>query len=599
MSSFTPKYNNLVELYEESIKKFAGRPLFGTKQGDEWKWMTYGEFGKQVDQARGGLASLGVHKGDVVAIISNNRPQWAVAAYATYGLGGQFVPMYEAQKDSEWRYILNDCGAKICFVADEETRDRVLGFRTETPKLAHVVVLIGEGKKDTPSLSFDELLAKGDAKPTPTISPSPKDIAGFIYTSGTTGNPKGVLLSHSNLANNVSAMHEIFPMEPDDCSLSFLPWAHSFGQVCELHGLFSMGASMGIAESVDKIIANLSEVRPTLLFSVPRIFNRIYDGVNKKMSEEGGLKQKLFNATLETASEIKKLEEKGESSGWLNLKHKFLDKVVAQKIRDRFGGRLKYAFSGGAALSKEVALFIDSLGILVYEGYGLTETSPIATANYLGARKIGSVGKPIPGVTIDIDKSITGDAENGEIVIHGHNIMQGYHNLPEEDSKVFTKDRGFRTGDMGRLDADGFLYITGRIKEQYKLENGKYVVPSPLEEHLKLSPYITNVLVHGDNKPFNVALVVADMPMLTQWATDNGLDVTDPKKLVTEDKVKKLLESEVEKYSGEFKQFEKVKKIAIIDEDFSVQNDMLTPSLKVKRRVVMSRYGSMIDGLYG
>ena len=590
MSSFTPKYNNLVELYEESIKKFAGRPLFGTKQGDEWKWMTYGEFGKQVDQARGGLASLGVHKGDVVAIISNNRPQWAVAAYATYGLGGQFVPMYEAQKDSEWRYILNDCGAKICFVADEETRDRVLGFRTETPKLAHVVVLIGEGKKDTPSLSFDELLAKGDAKPTPTISPSPKDIAGFIYTSGTTGNPKGVLLSHSNLANNVSAMHEIFPMEPDDCSLSFLPWAHSFGQVCELHGLFSMGASMGIAESVDKIIANLSEVRPTLLFSVPRIFNRIYDGVNKKMSEEGGLKQKLFNATLETASEIKKLEEKGESSGWLNLKHKFLDKVVAQKIRDRFGGRLKYAFSGGAALSKEVALFIDSLGILVYEGYGLTETSPVISVNTPDACRLGTVGKIAPDIQVKI-------AADGEILCSGPNVMLGYYKLPQETSEVL-KDGWFSTGDIGEIDADGFLKITDRKKDLIKTSGGKYVAPQPIENKLKLTPYITNAVIVGNGRKFISVLLVPNLVRVEAYAKENGIASATASDLLKNDRVKALFDAEMDKMNQGLASFESIKKYAMIEKDFTIEGGEITPTLKVKRKAVETKYKDLIDTMY-
>ncbi len=593
-SSFTPKYANLVEIFESSVKEHGDRPLFGEKRGGAWKWMTYREFGKQTDELRGGLAALGVGEDDVVAIIANNRPEWAIAAYATYGLAARYAPMYESQLPKEWKYILADSGAKVVFVATDEIRASVEAFKGEVPTLEHVI-LLGEGGDD--ALTFDDVRAKGRGKVPPLAKPSGDHIAGFIYTSGTTGNPKGVLLSHANLASNVSAMHEVFPMEPEDRSLSFLPWAHSFGQTVELHGLFSMGASMGIAESVPKIVENLAEVQPTLLFSVPRIFNKIHDGVLKKVEEDGGLKKKLFFATLETARKKKELAEQHKRSGFVDLKHKILDGLVASKIRARFGGRLKYAFSGGAAISKEVAEFIDALGITVYEGYGLTETSPIATANWPGARKIGSVGKPIPGVRVEIDKEITEDPKHGEIVVYGHNVMQGYHGLPEANAEVFVEGGGFRTGDMGYLDEDGFLYITGRIKEQYKLENGKYVVPGPLEEQLQLSMFINQAFVDGTNQPFNVALIVPDGPTLTKWAADNGVS-GDLAALCENERVQALLRQEIDKHSGEFKQFEKVKRFAIIAEEFTVENGLLTPKMSVKRRKVVEKYGDRLAALY-
>jgi long-chain acyl-CoA synthetase len=595
--SSDPKFANMVQLYTHAVNKFGPRPLFGTKQRGEWKWMTYAEFGQQVDALRAAFAELGVGKGDRVAVIANNRPEWAIGAYATYGLRASYVPMYEAQLPKEWKYILNDCGAKLLLVANEKILGQIRELRADLPELKHVVVIDGAASGDGEH-TWGSLVKRGTGKNVPAVEPEDaKEIAGFIYTSGTTGNPKGVLLSHGNLANNVSAIHAVFPMGEEDRSLSFLPWAHSFGQVVELHGLLSMGASMGIAESVEKIVDNLGEVQPTLLFSVPRIFNKIYDGLHKKMSEEGGLKKSLFYAAIANEDRRKALAAQGKSSGFADLKHKIFDKLVFQKVRARFGGRLKYAFSGGAALSKEVAEFIDNLGILVYEGYGLTETSPIATANWPGARKIGSVGKAIPGVRIEIDKSVTGDEVNGEIIVYGHNVMQGYYNLPEENAKVFTPDGGFRTGDMGHLDADGFLYITGRIKEQYKLENGKYVSPAPLEEHLKLSPFIANVMIYGDNKPYNVALVVADMPTLEKWAEENGIGARG-EALFDEERVRKLFEEEIEKYSAEFKQFEKIRKFLLIAEDFTTANDMLTPSLKVKRRFVMKKYGERLDALF-
>jgi long-chain acyl-CoA synthetase len=277
-----------------------------------------------------------------------------------------------------------------------------------------------------------------------------------------------------------------------------------------------------------------------------------------------------------------------------------LDGLVFAKVRERFGGRLKYAFSGGAAISKEVAEFIDDLGITVYEGYGLSETSPIATMNYPGARKIGSVGKPIPGVEIEIDIAATEDPTQGEVVIYGHNIMEGYHNLPEANAEVLVeKDgmRGFRSGDMGRVDDEGFLFITGRVKEQYKLLNGKYVVPTPLEEKIKLSPYISNAMVYGLNREFNVAVVIPDYEVLKGWAEEKGLD-PNPQSLAKSDQVKALIEREVEKLSEDFKGYEKAKKLYIGAEDFTPENGMLTPTLKLKRRVVLERYGDAIESLY-
>jgi long-chain acyl-CoA synthetase len=366
----------------------------------------------------------------------------------------------------------------------------------------------------------------------------------------------------------------------------------------ELHGMLSMGAAMALAESVDKIIDNLAETRPTVIMSVPRIFNRIYDRVQKQIREKPKPIQKLVEAGIKAAG-------KKRDGGRLSLVEvaafEAADRLVFEKVRGRFGGRLKYAVSGGAAIAKEVAEFIDAIGITVYEGYGLTETSPIATANAPGRRKIGSVGKPIPGVRIVIDKKVTGDAENGEILVYGPNVMKGYHNRDSENAQVFTQDGGFRTGDMGRLDKHGYLFITGRIKEQYKLENGKYVVPSPLEEKLKLSQYIANVMIHGANKPYNVAVIVPDLNEVREWAKkpENGISDTSDDALLADPKVRNLIRQELEQYSGDFKQFEKVLKFDLIKEDFTTQNNMMTASLKVKRRNVLAAYGDKIERLYG
>ena len=596
MSDFKPRFPTLVHVFDHVQENFGPRPLFGTKQNGRWVWMTYREWGEKVHAVRGALHELGIGKGNRVAVISNNRPEWAIVAYATYGLGASLVPMYESQVAKDWKYILNDCGAKVLFAANQTVLDKVATIRDELPELRTIVAISGE-PSGPDQLAMEEMYK---AKPGPVGDVKPEDVAGFIYTSGTTGNPKGVLLSHQNLASNVSAIHEFFPMTPEDRSLSFLPWAHSFGQTCELHGLISMGASMGIAESVDKIVANLAEVQPTLLFAVPRIFNRIYDGLHKRMNEEGGLKLKLFNSAVSNAEYVKSLAERKRRSGWAEFKHSIFDSLVFSKVRDRFGGRLKYAFSGGAALSRDVAEFIDNLGIMVYEGYGLTETSPIATANSPSGRKIGSVGRAIPGIRIEIDTEVTGDPKHGEIIIFGHNVMMGYHGLEEENKKVLVErdgERGFRSGDMGYLDGDGYVYISGRIKEQYKLLNGKYVVPTPLEEKLKLSPYITNVMISGANQNFNVALIIPDFESLEGWAKDQGLS-GEAHALIEEPKVKELIQKELEKYSADFKQYEKVMRFTLGTQDFTIENSMLTPSMKVKRREVQKVYGDKIQALY-
>ena len=602
-----PRFETLLDIFQESVDSYPHRELFGLKKNGRWQWMTYREFGRDVDKFRAGLASLGVQRGDNIAVISNNRPEWAVGAYASSGLGAAYVPMYEAQLDKDWEFILRDCEAKVLLVANNAILEKARGFLKSIPSLKHIVCFEGgtNGSSGEGITTYKALIDSG--KTVPPIAVTKDDVAALIYTSGTTGNPKGVILTHWNIATNVSAVHEVFPIEGTDRSLSFLPWAHVFGQTCELHALISMGASIGIAESVEKIIDNLAEVRPTLLFSVPRIFNKIYAGVQKQIAT----KPKAIQIAVQQAVRLAAKERSGKKL--LVAEHAAfaaVDKVVFAKVRTKFGGRLKYAFSGGAAISREVAEFIDTLGITVYEGYGLTETSPIATANWPGERRIGSVGRAIPGVRVEIDLSgqpqmTTKERrrkgnirEEGEVVIYGPNVMKGYYKRPEENAAVFTKDGGFRSGDLGYIDPSGYLYITGRIKEQYKLENGKYVAPSPLEELLKLSPYVANVMVYGDNRPYNVALVCANVDAVKEWATTNGITVRDPESLLKEPKVRELFKQEIAKQAGQFKGFEDIRDFTLITKDFTTDNGMLTPSMKLKRRKVMEEYGKLIDALY-
>jgi long-chain acyl-CoA synthetase len=576
--------NNLVELYQWSCQRHADREILGTKKAGTWQWLTYRQFRNLVDDVRGGLASLGVQPGDRVAFIGDNSVEWAVAAYASYGLGAAFVPMYQSQRPSEWQFILADSGARVVFCTNEATYDVLESMRARLPELHHV---IGVSRPDGAPGSWNDLRAIGAAHPVAAVSPDPEQIAGFIYTSGTTGKPKGALLTHHNIMSNIKASHEIWKLSPDERYLSFLPWAHSYGQTVELHMLMSWGASLAFNDELPKLVENLGEVKPTVLVAVPRIFNRIYDAMTRELSGRPGLLERIAQALR---------PERPRAEGEL-VALPADDLAVVLAIRDKFfGGRLRYAFTGSAAISKDIIEFIDALGISVYEGYGLTETSPVVTTNWPGARKFGSVGKVLPGVRVEIDKSVTSDPRHGEIVVYGPNVMRGYHNRPEENAAALRSDGGLRTGDLGYFDDDGYLYISGRIKEQYKLENGKYVMPSPLEEALKLSPFIANVMIYGDGRPFNIALVVPNAQALQLWAQKQSIVLAaDP---IQDDRVYALVTAEIERLSGHFKGFEKPRGVTLIGEDFTIANGLLTPTLKLKRREAVARYRKVIDVMY-
>jgi len=589
-------FKSLPDLFEASVARFADNPLFGTKQPDgNWIWMSYGNFSEQVARARAGFAGLGVDSGDRVAAIADNRAEWAIGAYGTYTLGAAWVPMYEAQQSKEWQYILADSGATVAIVANDGIRAQLDDLAEQLPELTQIIVIDGEAGGT--AITFDELLARGAEAPVNTVHPDPSSLAGLIYTSGTTGNPKGVMLSHANLTSNVNTFPDLFDIGPDDRTASFLPWAHSFGQTVELHFILAAGASAGLT-SAKTLMDDLPEIRPTILVSVPAVYNRIYDGLQKLMAAEGGAKKKVFDMAMANAGRRAKLAADGKTSQWVELQNGIYDKLVFSKVRERFGGRLKYSVTGGAAISSEVAEFISALGMNVYEGYGLTETSPVAAANTPRDRRIGTVGKEIPGVRIDIDTDAVGSGEVGEIVIYGPNVMMGYFNLPEENDAVFTPDGGFRSGDLGSRDEDGFISIRGRIKEQYKLENGKYVVPSPIEEQLQLSGYITNIMVYGEQRPHNVAVIVPDLDALKAWAKKNELGDRSVEQLLKEEKAKDLIERELNRQSGPIKGYEKVRGFVLTGEEFTPENGMLTPSLKVKRRAIMAKYGDEIEALY-
>lgn len=590
------KPDNLVELMASSIEKHADRPLFGTPDDNgDYHWVTYRQIGQRIDALRAGLAKLGVTSGDAVGVIANNRVEWAVAAFATFGLGGQFIPMYEKELVKVWQHIIQDSGIKVLFVSNMEILNSVQSFRREVPGLEHTFLIDGAG---APTMM--ELEAQGSQHPVKAMHPKPEDIAVLIYTSGTTGKPKGVLLSHGNFTSNVIAGGARFPeINLNSCSLSILPWAHSYGQTAELYNFINRGASMGFVRDITTIADDLAKVAPTFLIAVPRVFNKIYDGLWIKINEAGGIARKLFTMGLESAAQKRALSDQGKSALMPKLKYALADRIVFSKIRKRFGGRLKGALTASALMNVEVAQFFTDIGLPVFDAYGLTETSPAVTMNNRVANKPGSVGRPIDNVRVviePIESKTPGD--EGEVVVYGPNVMQGYHNNPEATRKVMTKEGGFRTGDIGRLDEDGFLFITGRIKEKYKLQNGKYVFPAALEENIQLSPWVENVMVFGEGRSHNVCLVTPDFSKLSDWAKDKGIDPT-PENLIVDSRVVGMISDSIKNHlKDKFGGYEIPKSFILVEEPFSVENGMLTQTMKLKRRKVLDRYMDQIYAAY-
>jgi long-chain acyl-CoA synthetase len=590
------KPDNVAEILEKSVSKFSQRPFLGTKnkQLKQYDWISYAEFGKRVDNVRSGLSQLGVQKDDAVGIISNNSTDWAICFFANSGLGARFVPMYEAELVQVWKYIINDAKVKVLFISKKAIYEKIKDVVSSIPTLKKVIVIEGEGP-DT----LADLEKKGAAQKVKSLYPEHSSICILIYTSGTTGDPKGVLLSQGNITSNAHATTVCFPnINEKDTSLSILPWAHVFG-LGELVVYCLLGGSIGLAENATTIGEDLVLVKPTFMSAVPRVFNKVYDGLWTKMNEEGGLARKLFVMGVESGKKRRELAAQGKSCFKTNLKFKIADAIVFKKIREKLGGRLSGVMTGSAAMNPEISHFFWDMGVPLYDAYGLTETSPGATMNCPSKYKIGSIGPIMGKGKIVIDKSVVGpDAKDGEIIIYGPNVMQGYYNKPEATKAVMTPDGGFRTGDRGRLDEEGFLFITGRLKEQFKLENGKYVFPVAIEEDIKLNHYIENAMIYGDGREFNICLVIPDFIALDKWAEKNKLP-KDRAELLKKEETKKFLENEiVNSLKSTYGSYEIPKKFIFIDQPFTLENGMLTQTMKLKRRVVFEKYKDQIDASY-
>lgn len=586
----------LVQLFQASVADWAERPWIGTRRKAEacYDWTPYREAGARVDAARAGLATLGIGPGAAVGIIANNRLEWALLHFATLGRGAIWVPMYEAELTATWAYILRDSAIEVLFVANAEIRETVRAMEASLPALRTVILLEGTGEGTLAALE-----AAGRAQPVAPLDPAPSDIAVLIYTSGTTGDPKGVELTHTNLVTNHLARRQMFPTFTDNSrTLSILPWAHVYG-MGELHTFTEIGGAIGIVGGLDTLLGDFGLVKPTFMLAVPRVFNRIYHALWAKMNAEGGVKLWLFTTGVKAAAKKRELATQGKSSLVTNTIVWLADKLVFAKIRDRFGGQLGGAMTGSAAMGTVISGFFFDIGIPLYDAYGMTEASPGITLNCPAAHRPGSVGRPLEHVRVEIDRSVVeAGADDGEIVVSGPNVMKGYHKKPAATAAVITPEGALRTGDRGRFDADGYLFITGRIKEQFKLENGKYVFPGSLEETMELHPMVLSAFVYGDGRPFPVGVVALDPAAVATWARAHGYD-EDYARIVAREELQAEVKTDLtDRLQARFGSYEIPKAILFAEEPFSVANGLLTQTMKLKRKPILARYLPKIEAVY-
>ena len=589
----------LTELFFTAVDRYAGkRPAaLRAKLSGAWRAITHQELADRVVAVSLGLRELGIAAGDRVSILAETRPEWAIADYACLCARAADVPIYPTLTARQTEYILKDSGSVAVFCSTAEQVAKVMEIRRNLPALRHVIVFDAGGKREG-VLTLDELEARGrgvaGAHPRvreEALAVSPDAIATLIYTSGTTGDPKGVILTHNNIWSNVQGGLQALPLLPTDECLAMLPLSHVYERMVD-YTLLAAGVVINYAESFDKVAQNLAEVRPTIVLSVPRLYEKVYARVLENALSGSGLKRRIFfwakRAGEAWATLV--LDQQPIPAG-LALKHKIADRLVFAKLRARTGGRIRYFISGSAPLSPEIAKFFFSAGLPVLEGYGLTETSPVLTLNPYRRPRIGTVGVTFPDVQLKI-------AADGEILAKGPNVMQGYYNKPEATAEAIDAEGWFHTGDIGELDGDGYLKITDRKKDLIKTAGGKFIAPQPIENQVKLNKFVANAVLLGDKRKFSIILVVPNFETLEPWATAQGLAFTSRRQLVALPAVRQKMEEEVESRMGDLAHFERPKKIVLLEQDFTIESGELTPTLKVKRRVVEKNYAPVIDAAY-
>jgi long-chain acyl-CoA synthetase len=589
---------NVATQFLERVAKSPRSEAFRFPAGDTWESVTWQEAGDEVSRLAAGLLALGIQSEQRVGIASSTRYEWILADLAVMCAGAATTTVYPSTNDEDTAYILGDSECRVVFAEDDAQIAKIRGHRAELPQLTKVVTFDGEvdgelviGLEDLGRLGDTYLAEHPDAITDIAASIQPEQLATLIYTSGTTGRPKGVRLRHRSWVYEGAAIQAQGILDETDLQFLWLPMAHSFGKVL-LSTQLACGFPTAIDGRVDKIIENLAIVRPTFMGAAPRIFEKAHGRIVTMQQAEGGAKEKIFNQAFAVGLKVDQLKRDGKPiPALLKIQHGVFDKLVFTKIRDRFGGRVRFFISGAAALNKDIAEWFHAAGIVILEGYGLTETSAGSFVNHPDDYRFGTVGPVFPGSEVKL-------GEGDEILIKGPGVMDGYHNLPEETAKTLTDDGWLRTGDKGALDADGFLKITGRIKELFKTSGGKYIAPPAIESKFKaICPYASQFMVFGSERNFCVALVTLDPDAVAVWAKENEIE-GDYTAIVGSQECRELVAGYVDQLNTQLNRWETIKKWELLDHDLTVESGELTPSLKVKRNVVEVNYHSTIDGFY-
>ncbi|HEX2721880.1 MAG TPA: long-chain fatty acid--CoA ligase [Gemmatimonadaceae bacterium] len=592
-----PPPGTLNELFFEAAEKFDKPDALMFKSGGTYRSISHREILKRVRHAALGLESLGVRVKDRVAILSENRPEWAIADYAALTSGVTDVPIYPTLPADQIAYVLNDAGAVAIFLSTREQADKIAEIRSQVPSLLHVISFDDGGPSSDMTLAMLE--QRGAAAETPqgaeryratAASVAPDDIATLIYTSGTTGNPKGVMLTHNNIRSNVEVTRCKLPFEGNDVALSFLPLSHIFQRMGD-YLMFGTGSTIAYAESLDTVPINMMEVRPTIVFSVPRLYEKMYARVLQNALASGTVKRKIFFWARDVADRWADVRlAGGEPRGFLAAQYSLARKLVFSKLKERTGGRLRFFVSGGAPLAPEINKFFYAAGLIILEGYGLTETSPVIGVNTPHDFRIGTIGRPVGGVEVKI-------AADGEILTRGPHVMKGYYNNPSATAEAIDSDGWFHTGDIGEI-RDGFIAITDRKKDIIVTAGGKNIAPQPVENLVKTNKYVSQAVMIGDRRKFPSMLIVPNFEQLESWAKKKNISWTDRAQLLNMPTVKMKMEKEVMRMVEPLAHYEQPRKIALLEHDFSLERGEMTPTQKVKRRVVDKHYKELIDSLY-
>lgn len=601
-ASQTSKVATLARLFADAAKKNASRPALRWKKNKEWREMSYADLERRVRDFASALLSWGIKKGDRIAIFAKNSPEWAIADWANVTSCFVTVPIYDTLTADKAAYILKDSGAKVVIVQGKEHLDKIRSVLKQTKDIKRIVIIeeMFEKALESNEHLFEDVLKEGAAyakkKPDEWTklrdAVRPDDLASIVYTSGTTGEPKGVILTQNNFASNVTTCLEYFPIEAGDVALSFLPLSHVFERMAGHFTMIHAGVTIAYAESIEKVPENMQEVRPHVMMSVPRLYEKIYARVHEKVRHDSFLKRYIFNKAVATGKQY--VHEKYTlkvTNPSTERKFKRYDKLVYRKLKERTGGRIKFFVSGGAALSKEIEEFFNAVDIPILQGYGLTETSPVIAFNNFNAMRFGSVGKPLPDADVKI-------AEDGEILVKGPMVMTGYWQKADATKEAFNGNGYFRTGDIGKIDEDGFLFVTDRKKELIVMSNGKKVAPQPIENELKTKPGIGQAVLIGNQKNYISALLWPDLEALKKYAEEHGLKTQEPAELLAKEPVVKLIEKSVSDVNQGLARYEQIKRYKVLPAELLPGAPELTPTLKIKRRVVDERYGAQIQELY-